>query len=269
MRQKIGILVHFSQHTDPLDAGRVCSYLQDLLACFASPDVALSGQAEITATDADETQRFELSSIADWNTAASQITPSACHISMELTDAAYGMVALGASIARHPHRTAQMIDHEQTLRLSIEQKLWTKLRHSMTDCLMRLCTQGDISYVAVDRDATLPNSIYQANLRLFADKMAASRVDVESRIPGVYWMQYLGRSMLTDEVRQALTSSGLFVQQIGDGLWVQTAKSISSDSAAMHKVLYDLIQPQTYAPDEKTMAEYRRLQPWLFDRFPL
>ena len=53
------------------------------------------------------------------------------------------------------------------------------------------------------------------------------------------------------------------------GIWLQASRTIQKDTTQHHILLYDYFKENTYTVDEGIIGDYKRLQPWLFNRYPL
>ena len=118
-----------------------------------------------------------------------------------------------------------------------------------------------------------PKSIFTANLRLFS--LTARDYDEEEKIPGIYWGQYLSVNMFDDDMVERIKANydpeliRVLYQEKTCGLWLQTSCTLNSDTMEQHKRLYGFLGENTYIIDDETVKKYRKLQPWLFDRYPL
>lgn len=177
-------------------------------------------------------------------------------MNIKATESNLGTVRALACIARSNCLPTQpMIAHEQRITIEIQKKLWNRRSVFMLSYLKKISAAQEISYLTIDKGCLSTPSIYTANLRLFSDAKQASFIDPESCIPGIYWTQFISRSMIPDHKIVTLKEAcvNMIVEEIGSGLWIQTTNKIQNDSADFHRQLYQTIADCSYPPDKPTL----------------
>ena len=277
MARRIGIFIHFNLNAEPITADTMAGYLHSLVSCLMDGQTPFQIETKVEFVD-DYTGKSNktVSNAISLDELEDSIDSKTCFISVWIANKEAGFARTAGCITRANNQLRFMVGHEQTLIMHVDCKLWNKRSKMLTDCIREFCCDSHVSYVAIDKDYIFPQTIYCGNLRILTKpSISAPKIDPESRVPGIYWAQYISDSMLTGEIKSKILSGspdagiGYICKEIGSGLWIQTTPRINADSYEHHKLLYTLLEPQTYTVDKDEMREYLRLEPWLFEKYPI
>lgn len=277
MKSRIGILIHFNLNAKPLTPCMMAEYLQNVVSCAINNSNPFQITIETRTSGSFSSKTVETNGNALLlDKLIEYINPETCYISIEAINSTAALLAYGC-ITRSHALTQFMIGREQTIFMLVDEKLWCKRSAVLIEQIQAMCANDLISYVAIDFENILPRSIYTANLRLLSSPRITSTIDPESRVPGIYWAQFIGNSMLTQEVKKKaidIASGGhcnYVCKDIGTGLWIQTTSDIKTDSSINQRAVYEVLELEklSYAVDEQIMERYLLLQPWLFKKFPI
>ncbi|MCQ2457699.1 MAG: hypothetical protein MJ142_03080 [Clostridia bacterium] len=278
MRNRIGILVHFNLNSKPLAAITIAKYLLEMLSVIVLDGSSYKIVMETRITDSFSSEKTEMTDLEfSIDEIIKHIDPSVCYISINICNSKGVCASSYGSIVRSSGLTQPMIGHEQAIFTLVNADLWKKRAEPLIKKIKDMCSDAPhITYVAIDKENISPKSIYIANIRLFSNPYSASAIDPESRIPGIYWAQYINNSMLDQNIRKRISEGicstpDIICEEIGTGFWIQTAPAIQADSIDHQKAACKIleIETQSYVIDENIIRSYRKLEPFLFEKFPL
>lgn len=170
-----------------------------------------------------------------------------------------------AVIQRSVVHTTPMVRAEQKLYMDMYPYLWKRIRCNIYKIIQIMCKRLRTSYVVVDEYGLVPRTIYTANMRLIS--LHPERVNPEDKIPGIFWMQFIGERMIketctAEEAVHLLRSKGVLCNHLSSaftkGVFVQTSSLLESDNKDRHQVVYELLRSSMYRPDPHQIAIIRQ-----------
>ncbi len=275
MTKKIGILIHFNGHKDSVTGHQMIVLLDLLIQSMNVNERITSIKAEIDYANSWGSKN----KISDVSTFFSNmkdiLLPDTCRISV-LCSCVQKIVLSGYALIMHSNcKVIPIIKKEQTIYLEVFSELWNSVQERVINSIVSMCNNtNNISYVVIDEVPITPKSIYYSNLRLFSNEKETASIDPEVKIPGIYWIQYFSDSMISKDMVEIIKKSSTDYVLTGDnyhsaGIWVRTSSDLSCDRKSYHRKLYDLFKVESYRVDPEKLKRYKRLQPWLFSKFPL
>lgn len=276
MRDMIGVLVHFSLNAKPLTAITMAEYLLEIMSPIMIDGCSSKIVIETRNPDSFSSEKIEMNNLEfSLDKIIKHISPSACYISIKVYNSKGICASSYGCIARTNGLTQFMIGHEQTIFILVSYDTWQKRAETLIKEIKSICSYApQVTYVAIDKENIAPRSIYTANTRLFSNPYSTSTIDPESRIPGIYWAQYIHNNMLDHNTKKRMTEEicthDIICEDIGTGVWIQTTRTIQTDSINCQKTACAILELEapSYAIDENTIRKYMHLQPWLFEKYP-
>lgn len=278
MRGRIGILIHFNLNAKPLAAVTIAEYTVKLMSAVMLDGCSYKIAIETRITDSFSSDKTEMTDLEfSGDRILKHIDPSVCYISINICNSKGVCASSYGCITRSSGLTQPMTGHEQKIFMLVNNDLWRKRAEPLINEIKDMCRDAPhITYVAIDKENISPKSIYTANIRMFSNPFSASAIDPESRIPGIYWAQYIHNSMLDQNIRKRISEGicstrDIICEDTGTGFWIQTAPAIQNDSVSCQKSACEILELETrsYVMDESIIHEYMRLMPWLFEKHPL
>ncbi len=273
MNRDIEVLIHFDK-IEMKHSAQIWRIMSYLLEMFDKCCEIASIMAETRQKDSYVANQFAITDLSILQSMADNINDDVCFISFECQAFKHqSTVGMYACITHSNALTLPMIKNEQKIAITISWQVWSAKQNFILEKILSLCVADNISYIAIDRVNVAPKSIYTANLRLFS--LTAKDYDEEKTIPGIYWGQYLSVNMLNENMVEYIKLNYapeliciLYKERIC-GLWLQTSTALDNDTKDQHMRLYSYFAKNTYSIDNETVKKYRKLQPWLFERYPL
>ena len=273
MNQDIEVLIHFDK-IETKHSVQIWCIMSYLLETFDGCCEIASIMVETRQKDSYVANQFAITDLKILQSMADSINDNVCFISFDCQTLKHQrVVGMYACITHSNALTQPMIKDEQKIAITISWQAWSAKQNFILEKILSLCVADSISYIAIDRVNVAPKSIYTANLRLFS--LTAKDFDEEKVIPGIYWGQYLSVNMLNEEMVEQIKLNYapeltyILKKEKTCGLWLQTSTALDNDTMEQHMRLYSIFDKNTYTIDNETVKKYRKLQPWLFDRYPL
>ena len=255
-------LIHFDESGERWTAEKIFHVVQPLLITFLERNgLDASGVILMNRTDGTTEELHLLT----WHY-ASEIIANAWRNAATVhfiicTDRITPVITLDAVLDRSPGWGSPMIKQEQTLRIAINQKLWSKHEIDFAKMIREIIKQTSCTYACVDQATATPRSIYHGNLRIIANH--PEKYDPERFVPGIYWAQYLSDKMLDEKcVRKIIAEPFAIAERLphqgGAGYYVQLTEKLESNSAAIRHRFYQSVLERTYQVDNKQAGCFRQ-----------
>ncbi len=273
MNRAIEVLIHFDK-IEMKHSAQVWCIMSSLLETFDNCCEIASITVETRQKDSYVANQFAITDLRILQSMADIINDNVCFLSFDCQTLKHQRaVSMYACITRSNALTQPMIKNEQKIAITICWQAWSAKQNYILEKILSLCLTNNISYIAIDRVNVAPKSIYTANLRLFS--LTTKDYDEEKVIPGIYWGQYLSVNMLNEDMVELIKLNyapeltRILYKEKTCGLWLQTSAVLDNDTMEQHMRLYSFFAKNTYTIDNETVKKYKKLQPWLFDRYPL
>lgn len=278
VRSKVGILIHYNLHFEPLTAKQIADCLQKIMLSIMDGHTYYTITVEARTAESLSSTKFETTdNHISGDELTNLINTKTCYISFEIGNDTFGSAFAYGCITRSNGLTQYMVGQEQTVFILVDLALWEKRKDFLINQIKSICNSSYVTYVAVDKETIVPRSIYSANIRILSNPFIAAGIDPEARIPGIYWAQFLAYSMFSQHDRKSIiggidiTHTDTLLEDIGTGIWIQTTPNIQTDSRNYQKQVCEMlnIEARSYSIDNDIYHRYLQLQPWLFEKFPL
>jgi len=124
--------------------------------------------------------------------------------------------------------THAMAGGKRIARIDIDAELWNMIDNTaLLNQLRDMCDELGAYYACVDYECVCPRNLYSGFYRIYSDQ--GYQFDPESMLPGVYWLQYVPRSMFKDRtvIDRIKSIESVNVEEVGsNGVWIKLADSI-------------------------------------------
>jgi hypothetical protein len=125
-----------------------------------------------------------------------------------------------------------MLKNERQVNMEIPKETWDGMdQMTFLDTLKAACCTLGASYACIDHELIIAKDIDSAGFRLYGEH--ADEIDPESRLPGVYWGQFVSPRMIerTGSIAQIVMEAPCKVREIinlfgVEGLWLQLTAGI-------------------------------------------
>ena len=273
MKKRIRILIHFDGMQKPVSSIQMAEYMESLANIIMPENETFSERVEIQPNNTRTTIILPAQDAILPLRFRERVSDSICHISIFFNNIRNERACLFGCIIQSHYLATKMIANEQTINILIDETMWEYSQNRIFSRIIELCRNTSISYVAADKETIAPQSIYHAQLRFFSQREAIS-INPETKVPGIYWTQYISTKMLSNETLNDicnLPSPASYTKvegKQGDGVWIQTSSRINDDTKELHKVLYSILKRDSYSLDSEKVLIYARTLPWLFEKNP-
>lgn len=153
--------------------------------------------------------------------------------------------------------THAMAGGKRIARIDIVFELWNMIDNTAFLKQFRdMCDELGAYYACVDYECVCPSNLYSGFYRTYSDQ--GYQFDPESMLPGVYWLQYVPRSMLKDRtvIDRIKSIESVNVEEIDrNGFWIKLADNIDILSYKGRLAFRDIISDSLYPLSVSKMSK--------------